>query len=162
MCMDLAAWPSGERAARPARSASDIRRLSATVILAVSDKARGYLYGFALTAQPTRRVNRAGEATSGQEVREMRICLVLGGGGGEGAEPVCSFWQTFSTHLVTHTHTHSHTLVVCVLFTHSLAHCVTIWGVLCVMYTGKKTGRALVHWPREDRLAGVEPLHCLN
>ena len=33
MCMDLAAWPSGDRATNPARSASDILRLS-TVILA--------------------------------------------------------------------------------------------------------------------------------
>ncbi len=36
MCMDLAACPSGERAAKPALSASDIRRLSATVISAAA------------------------------------------------------------------------------------------------------------------------------
>ena len=36
ICIDLAACPSGDLAASPARSASEIRRLSATVILTVN------------------------------------------------------------------------------------------------------------------------------
>ena len=135
MCMDLAAWPSGERAARPARSASDIRRLSATVILAVSDKARGYLYGFALTAQPPRRVNRAGEATSGQEVREMRICLVLGGGGGGGGGTCLQFLADFF-HPLGHTHSHSlpHTCGVCFVHTLSCSLCHYMGCTVCTVH----------------------------
>ena len=33
ICMDLAAWPSGDLAASPARSASDILRLSAVIVI---------------------------------------------------------------------------------------------------------------------------------